>query len=443
MMKGLKVITWVLTLVIFSPLSNSVAISSVGIIPSEFVIDGSGFGHGVGLSQIGARAQALVGKSATDILTYYFPGTEISPIPDGANIRVNVGHQLTAVTIAIDKTINQGSFQIIPTDFSDSTFVSSGSDTKSPDYAPGTSARFTLNGNRIQASLIIGKTKSVLSALSNIFTIRWSGTATNPGTLTALVVNTGLTSIRLKYGQIQIRAVAVTGIGYRLEVTDTMRLHDQYLYGVSEVSSSWPMAALQSQVIASRTYALARVGKVRKECDCQIYNTKYDQSYIGYAKEAEPKYGKLWRAAVDQTATDSDHGLAIFYKNRPINVYFFSSSGGMTQRSEDVWGTSFPYLINVLDPWSTDTTLNPSYAYWQRIITQEVMATAFGLPNIVKFEVLGRTVTGSVVAVKGYSSAGKTRQLSVSEFKSKVKLPSSWFDMSQAIPTPNPTPSSS
>lgn len=37
----------------------------------------SAYGHGVGLSQEGARAMAAGGSSWQDILLYYFPGTQI------------------------------------------------------------------------------------------------------------------------------------------------------------------------------------------------------------------------------------------------------------------------------------------------------------------------------------------------------------------------------
>jgi stage II sporulation protein D len=39
--------------------------------------DGRGFGHGVGMSQFGAEAKARKGKSATDILEFYYPGSTI------------------------------------------------------------------------------------------------------------------------------------------------------------------------------------------------------------------------------------------------------------------------------------------------------------------------------------------------------------------------------
>ena len=103
------------------------------------------------------------------------------------------------------------------------------------------------------------------------------------------------------------------------------------------MSSSWPDAALASQVIASRTYGLSRMGSLRKECDCNIYNSKYDQNFVGFSKESEAKYGAMWKAAVDATS-----GQIITYQGNPINVYFSSSSGGVTQKASDVWGTDFP-----------------------------------------------------------------------------------------------------
>ena len=36
-----------------------------------------GYGHGVGLSQWGAKALAEQGQSAEEILAHYFPGTEL------------------------------------------------------------------------------------------------------------------------------------------------------------------------------------------------------------------------------------------------------------------------------------------------------------------------------------------------------------------------------
>jgi SpoIID/LytB domain protein len=263
------------------------------------------------------------------------------------------------------------------------------------------------------------------------WTIRWNegSTISVPG-------------VNMHYGYLQLKPVYVKSVGLLIEATNTLSLHDQYLLGVSEVPSYWPAAALQAQVIASRTYALSRMTSIRKECDCNIYSSKYDQVYIGYSKESEPKYGALWSAAVAATDIDSLHALAITYNGAPINVYFFSSSGGATQLSKDVWGTAYPYLVSVPDPWSLDPTLNPGYAAWSRTVKQADMAAAFGLPNVARYLVSGRTLTGSALAVTAYSAAGVKAKISVSDFKTKLKLPSSWFDLpaSVLVPLPTPTP---
>jgi len=68
-------------------------------VPERFYVSGSGFGHGVGLSQIGAKGLALEGKSASDILSYYFPGTTLTTNPDLGNIRVNIAHAATYITL--------------------------------------------------------------------------------------------------------------------------------------------------------------------------------------------------------------------------------------------------------------------------------------------------------------------------------------------------------
>lgn len=44
----------------------------------RFVVTTRGYGHGVGLSQYGAKAMAEGGSTWQEILTYYFPGTSVS-----------------------------------------------------------------------------------------------------------------------------------------------------------------------------------------------------------------------------------------------------------------------------------------------------------------------------------------------------------------------------
>ena len=388
---------FLLALFLISALFTDQAAASV---PASFKFIGSGYGHGVGLSQIGAKGQALEGKSAVEILNYYFPGASVNQVSDSQTIRVNTAHQIDAVTFSVIKESETSTSMMSLT--SDSGTV------------PAGVVKFAINGSQISASVKnLNLTPSAL----------WSITP-QPGTY--LIQNVGGTTMKLKYGQIQLRAVPVTGKGFHIEVTDTMRLHDEYLYGVSEVPSRWPAAALQAQAIVSRTYALSRF-TIKPSCDCNIYSSKYDQVYGGYTKELEPTYGAVWRAAVDATAIDSQTALAITFDGAPISVYFFSSSGGQTQRAIDVWGTDIPYLTSVPDPWSLDKTLNPKYSKWVRTISQATMAAAFNLPDVKKYVINSRTKTGSVLKITAYSSNGVKSTLPVGTFKTAVKLPSSWF----------------
>jgi SpoIID/LytB domain protein len=46
-------------------------------IPQKFILRGAGWGHGVGLCQIGAAMMAEKGYKHDEILKHYFPGTSI------------------------------------------------------------------------------------------------------------------------------------------------------------------------------------------------------------------------------------------------------------------------------------------------------------------------------------------------------------------------------
>ena len=49
-------------------------------VPSKFVLHGAGWGHGVGLCQIGAAVMATKGLSAKDIVLHYFSGAELKKL---------------------------------------------------------------------------------------------------------------------------------------------------------------------------------------------------------------------------------------------------------------------------------------------------------------------------------------------------------------------------
>src|SRR4051794_28183162 len=73
--------------------------------PATFVFAGSGYGHGVGLSQWGAYGQALEGATATAIVDHYYTGTTVGSVNDVVDLRVNLLH---AVPVASLRTESVG-----------------------------------------------------------------------------------------------------------------------------------------------------------------------------------------------------------------------------------------------------------------------------------------------------------------------------------------------
>ena len=389
------------------------------LIPTDFRFFGSGYGHGVGMSQIGARGQALESKTAVEILNYYYPGTAVTAYPDNQLIRVNIANLISSVTLNVVGSI--GEIRLYQGDITLS---------ESPEpfgiYPRDTTALFTNFAGNVVPALSSPTTKYAAINPAPAWTVRWDSATT-----TALLTN-GATATQYKYGQIVFKSVTNLLSSY-LAVTNTLRLHDEYLYGLGEVPSSWPAAALEAQAIAARTYALGKLSRLRVECDCNIYNTTVDQNFVGYAKETEAIYGIKWREAVNRTFVDEDNALVVTLEGKPIQAFYFSSSGGVTQNVVDVWGSPLPYLNGVPDPWSLDSTINRRYALWSRFVPQSVMAQAFLLPDVVSFTINSRTQTGSISSITAISSTGATATLTGELFRARVKLPSTWIHNTKAI----------
>ena len=126
----------------------------------------------------------------------------------------------------------------------------------------GSTLKFAAVTKTISPSIATPKVKTIVIPAASSWNVTWESGA-------LVTVNNGGATTKLAYGEINLKNVA-----NKIELTATMRLNDQYVYGISEVSSAWPSAAIQAQAIASRTYGLSRMGSIRKECDCNLYNTK-------------------------------------------------------------------------------------------------------------------------------------------------------------------------
>ena len=403
-------ITAVLCLTLL-PLTNSAAAT-----PEKFSFIGSGYGHGVGMSQIGARAKALAGESATAILAYYYSGTQVETATDSQILRINIGHLLKSTKIRSDSS--DAKIQL---------FSGILSERKTASELLTLPSKTTLNVDLSENDLNISTTRGAITTqitTGKTFTLRWSGTRHLEGAPTVLSVTTNNIINKYRYGQIQFKIIKDKLLGNRLEVINSVRLQDEYLWGIGEVPSSWPVAALQAQAIASRTYALAKANRIRSACNCHLYGSISDQSFVGFSKESEEFYGNFWKSAVESTT-----GQIITYDGLPITAYFTSSTGGVTETSEHAWGTATPFTQSVPDTASADVALNPRFAAWSRQITQSVIAAAFLLPDVLSLQVLSLNPSGTVEKIQATSSKGLTSTLTGETFRSRSKLPSAWFSL--------------
>ena len=127
---------------------------------------------------------------------------------------------------------------------------------------------------------------------------------------------------------------------------------DEYLYGVvsSEMPASFEIEALKAQAIVARTYTIYKILNKKHEnadiCDdstcCQAWISKEDR----LARWEESKRENNWQKIND--CINSTKGKIITYNNQPINAFFHSNSGGVTEIPVNVWGgTGYPYLQSV------------------------------------------------------------------------------------------------
>ena len=129
----------------------------------------------------------------------------------------------------------------------------------------------------------------------------------------------------------------LSGRGGQLRVINALPI-ETYLASVvgSEMPQAWPMAALQAQAVAARTYAFSQRGRGG---GWDLKATVSSQVYRGVESET-PRT----REAVDSTRT-----LVLVHGGKLIDAVFHSSSGGVTEASGMVWRHQLPYLVSVPD----------------------------------------------------------------------------------------------
>lgn len=142
---------------------------------------------------------------------------------------------------------------------------------------------------------------------------------------------------------------------------------EEYLYGVvpAEMSSTWHEEALKAQAVCARSYALVKAGyggKSDAKKGYKIVDTVSSQVYKGYLVESIKA----------NRAVNATKGEMVCYNNKVVAAYYYSTSGGRTESSADVWAANLPYLQSVPDFFEQ----NAERMVWQELISYVEMETS-------------------------------------------------------------------
>jgi stage II sporulation protein D len=263
----------------------------------KWVVKGRGFGHGVGMSQYGAYGYARHGKGHRFILRHYYRGTSIDKLGGTRVVRVlleieggDVG--FTAARGACGRRLDP--------------------DRHYEAHRRGNGVRLRTSGGKL-LERCGGKLRAAGRGR-----IRIGGVGAYRGVLEVVPTRSGAGSLNV------INAVSV----------------NQYVKGViaEEMPASWPIPALRTQAVASRSYGLT-AGVDGNGFD--LYDSVSSQVYGGIAAETRRS----------NRAASSTRNQVVRYRGSIAETFFSACSGGRTESVENIFfGDPVPYLKSVRDP---------------------------------------------------------------------------------------------
>jgi stage II sporulation protein D len=361
-------------------------VASLGVLPTapagaagSFTFYGSGFGHGLGMSQWGAYGLAKDGWAHKKILTHFYSGTVVKQASSPPkNLRIGLTQGQSKVRL----TAEAGPVTI-----------------RVEDPKTGTEVGTIPKGKTWTVREAGDEYRVLNSAGKRVGGQDWGGTARDLFvTYAGARVRSPQAGATYNRGFIEFNLYACAG-------SCAMRMilviaPEAYLLGLGEVPSSWPMAALRAQAVAGRSYAINKVefGQHRAGCNCGLYDSSLDQVYIGWAKEGGSQGGR-WVHAVHQTG-----GQIVAFSGDVIPAFYTSSDGGHTENNENVWGgTPLPYLRGVCDP-GDYTSANPSavwkVSYSAGSVTNRLAGYTGNIGTVTGFSDYDRGVSGRIITVR-------------------------------------------
>jgi stage II sporulation protein D len=340
--------------------------TSETVTATTFLINGRGWGHGVGMSQWGAYGYAKHGLPYDKILAHYYPGTRLEQTPV---VRLRV--------LLIEKAHH---------------FVVSSADPFRVEDGAGVLHDLLPGTYRLDPTLKLQlDPEKPAEAL--------------PGPLTFLPGKSPLALAHPFRGTLRVSVR-----GKSLSVVNSVAI-ESYVRGVvsSEMPHDWPLEAVKAQAVAARSYALSHL----RPGDFDLYADTRDQVYGGVL--AETPVG-------DQAVLETKRQV-LRYDGKVASTYFFSSSGGRTAAITDVFSNAkpTPYLVSVPDPYDT---ASPYHTWGPVVVPAAAAGKKLAVPGLSALRPV--PATGRARQIVAVGPVGE-QTVPASDVRRALGLRSTWF----------------
>lgn len=222
-------------------------------------------------------------------------------------------------------------------------------------------------------------------------------------------------------GEIEVRRFSTSD----MTVINVVSMQD-YLYGVvpREIGGNSPLEAVKAQAIIARTYAAKNYNK-RSKWDFNLTNTVDDQAYGGYD----------WENQNSNNAVDETDGMVATYEGELIGGYYFSTSGGYTESSVNVWGGDVAYLEAVPDPYEPENLAKTTWSvtYSAEEIENLLAKNGINIGNVTNMVVNEFSDAGRVLELEIIGTNG-SHVLNKSSARTFFGLNSQWFTINDEEP---------
>ncbi len=154
-------------------------------------------------------------------------------------------------------------------------------------------------------------------------------------------------------------------------------------------------------------------------------------------------YGVSAEAPATSAAVKATRGEILSYVGKVATTFYYSSSGGRTASSKDVFGVVTPYLQTRADPWDS---LSPYHRWAPRSFTAATLGQAFRLSGPIVDVQVAPTESGRPLSVTLIKRTGASVLLRGADVRAKLGLRSTAFKLGVlriGLPSPSTTPGAS